>query len=363
VPWITNGHACSFPDQCASGFCPTYDAICCDKACTGGCESCKQADTGNDDGTCDFVASGGDPKGNCPLTTPGPGGCGSSGDGCVGTADACFLWDNTTECVAESCTGSTDTPARMCDGSGTCQSSSPGPCAGGYTCGLTSCRASCTNNAQCVATSHCNTSSSPGVCEGDHDPGNFPCLSGADCKNGFCVDGFCCNSACNFQCEACSTAKTGSPNTNGTCAAVAAGTDPDNECADAAGNCGPNGNGCNGVFANLACNFTAQCACTEQYPTGYGVKQVCVAAMTYCTLEVTTTTNSCDEICKHDGGECLVVFDNNPDNSCTVDNGNPRNCSDKGASGTASVICRCSRGCGDGPACIAPWQCVNGGCQ
>ena len=41
------------------------------------------------------------------------------------------------------------------------------------------------------------------------------CRANAECRSGFCVDGFCCNVACTEPCQACSMAKTGAG--NGTC--------------------------------------------------------------------------------------------------------------------------------------------------
>ena len=65
VPQKTNGQACSGAGQCASGFCPADDGVCCDAACTGTCSSCKAIDTCGVDGTCSAVTSGTDPKNEC----------------------------------------------------------------------------------------------------------------------------------------------------------------------------------------------------------------------------------------------------------------------------------------------------------
>lgn len=43
-----------------------------------------------------------------------------------------------------------------------------------------------------------------------------PCSSADDCPAKFCVDGFCCDTACNAPCEACSSAKKGG-GADGTC--------------------------------------------------------------------------------------------------------------------------------------------------
>ncbi|MCA9624580.1 MAG: hypothetical protein KC731_36400 [Myxococcales bacterium] len=56
-----------------------------------------------------------------------------------------------------------------------------------------------------------------------------PCVSPSSCISGFCVDGVCCDTACNATCEACTLALKGG-GLDGTCGAIASGTDPDGEC-------------------------------------------------------------------------------------------------------------------------------------
>ncbi len=74
------------------------------------------------------------------------------------------------------------------------------------------------------------------------------CLANSDCSSNFCVDGFCCDTACNGLCQACSAAKKGGGQ-NGSCGNIAVGTDPDNECAtDPVLSCDQNGS-CNGAGA------------------------------------------------------------------------------------------------------------------
>ncbi|MBK8256421.1 MAG: hypothetical protein IPK82_27600 [Polyangiaceae bacterium] len=59
-----------------------------------------------------------------------------------------------------------------------------------------------------------------------------------DCASLFCVDGVCCDSACDSVCEACTAALKGG-GVDGACEPVAAGTDPQDECAAEAPNtCG-----------------------------------------------------------------------------------------------------------------------------
>ena len=80
-------------------------------------------------------------------------------------------------------------------------------------------------------------------------PVGTTCTQNSDCAGGHCVDGYCCDSACEGSCIACSQAKTGA--SNGVCAPLTAGTDPDHECD-----------------ANAACavvNTTPTCRCKDRY--------------------------------------------------------------------------------------------------
>jgi hypothetical protein len=58
------------------------------------------------------------------------------------------------------------------------------------------------------------------------------CTSGGDCASGFCVDGVCCESACDGPCQACSAARKADPASpfDGFCDPIAAGFDTDREC-------------------------------------------------------------------------------------------------------------------------------------
>ena len=95
---------------------------------------------------------------------------------------------------------------------------------------------------------------------------------------GICVDGVCCDRACDGKCEACvANLKQGGLNT-GTCGPIRAGTDPDNECAPSAvTSCGQTGS-CNGLQA--ACAFwplgtachdpvDTECLCNTNNVTGW----------------------------------------------------------------------------------------------
>jgi hypothetical protein len=87
------------------------------------------------------------------------------------------------------------------------------------------------------------------------------CQSGADCKEGSCMSGFCCMVACS-TCQTCSSSGT-------SCTAVAPGQDPRGDCPDMGkSTCGSNGTGCNGSGActlyptNTVCDTTKTCSGT-----------------------------------------------------------------------------------------------------
>ena len=64
------------------------------------------------------------------------------------------------------------------------------------------------------------------------------CSSNAGCPGGFCVDGYCCSTACGGPCETCDL-----PGAEGSCMPVPAGEDPSGEC-------GP-GSACDGLHGCL----------------------------------------------------------------------------------------------------------------
>jgi hypothetical protein len=344
-PPLDNGGKCDRVEQCGSGICQATEKVCCDKACDGKCESCLKDNTAHADGTCTFEL--GDSKGVCsgtPVQT-----CGSNGAGCTGNSNGCILWDATTVCLAKDCTGNTMTQPSLCDGAGTCVPGTSQVCPGNFLCmgDKLACHTTCVVSAHCVQGFRCF----PPNCEAPHDLGGV-CAFAADCKSGFCADGVCCDKACTAQCLACTAAKTGG--TDGTCAARKSGED-DGECTGT-GACQPDGMGCNGNAADPHCNSTGLCACVDQYPQ----LNCCVATSKYCSFELFTTIYSCEEQCQKHGGECIDVYDNTADHTCTVNPAAPLKCTDKGG---ASVICKCSSGCGTGPSCVAPWKCVSGHCD
>jgi hypothetical protein len=156
-------------------------------------------------------------------------------------------------CCERECAGTCE----VCGTSGACQAKLAGPDQG--TCDSATIRGTCTA-APCECVS--------GTCA----PGaGTPCTAGSPCSN--CVDGYCCDTPCAADCMGCSSALTGTA--SGTCAPIAANTDPLGDCSgattcDGAGNChdDPPGTPCSsagtcdsGFCVDGVCCTTA---CTER---------------------------------------------------------------------------------------------------
>jgi len=141
----TIGTACVSGTECNSGFCA--QGFCCNTACTGTCTSCALTGTV---GTCTAVAAGTDPLNQC--TDAGAASCGTDGT-CNGNG-ACRLYASGTQCVAQSCTGSTLGATQTCDGAGVCKAATTSSCTP-YVCGTGACKTTCTSNADCLAPNVC----------------------------------------------------------------------------------------------------------------------------------------------------------------------------------------------------------------
>jgi hypothetical protein len=226
----TLGTACTSGTECASGLC--QQGVCCSSSCTGGCQSCALAGTL---GMCRPVPAGDDPLDSC--TDAGAATCGN--DGACDGAGSCRRYAAGTECLPRDCTGSTETSARTCDGSGVCRPPTTRQC-DPYVCNTTTdmCRDTCSGPADCVPPSTCAGMSCGKL------PNSAPCTMGAMCNSGFCSQGVCCDLDCSGTCQSCNLMGTA-----GQCRAVPAGQDPLMQCADqGAASCGFDGF-CNGSGA------------------------------------------------------------------------------------------------------------------
>src|SRR5262249_39958240 len=98
------------------------------------------------------------------------------------------------------------------------------------------------------------------------------CVAGSQCQSSFCVEGVCCNSACDGICQACAAANKMSGVDDGTCGLAAAGKDPHEVCPDEGPNSCKRDGVCDGQGAcrlyasGTACGATT---CNQGTQTGY----------------------------------------------------------------------------------------------
>ncbi len=312
VPKLPVGAACALASQCAGGNCA--DGVCCNVACGGACQACNLAGSV---GTCSFLASGADPgDAECPgasLVCDGAGACKTVQGGACANAMGCLSGN----CVDGVCCNT------ACGG--LCQACSAAKTGGANgTCATVTANtdpdSECSGATNCSAAGFCTTL-----------PNGTLCGAAIECLTGFCVDGYCCNGLCGNTCQACSTAKKGS-GANGTCGAILANTDPDNEClteCNGANNCEfPNGQ---------ACTVNTQCqsaACVDLVCCN----SVCNTSCQACTLAKTGVVN----------GTCSNVTNNtDPDAEC--------------AGVTVCSAGACTK-LAQGTACTLGGECLSGNC-
>ncbi|HEY0712225.1 MAG TPA: hypothetical protein VGF45_06105, partial [Polyangia bacterium] len=230
---LVNGAPCSSNTACQSQRC--VDGICCATACESLCHSCAISGSL---GTCALVPPDLDPRNECaasPVVT-----CGL--DGACDGAGACRLYPLGTQCTPGSCDQSTQYSARLCDGKGTCGSTSARSCSPNV-CSEGSCAEICATHADCQPGFFCDTDNR---CRTKRAQATA-CTDGAQCASGFCRDGVCCNNDCAQICNSCNLAGAA-----GTCTMVPDGQDTHDDCpTEAEATCGRTGS-CNGAGA---CRF------------------------------------------------------------------------------------------------------------
>jgi MYXO-CTERM domain-containing protein len=120
-----NGHVCTRPGECLSGFCA--DGYCCNTGCLDTCQRCNLDES---IGECTFIAAGQDPDDECVGHPP----CGSS---CNGAGECSFPGQ---DIVCNTCA--------HCDGQGSCNLFSPAGTDDDDACGL--CMVCAGDRASCV---------------------------------------------------------------------------------------------------------------------------------------------------------------------------------------------------------------------
>jgi hypothetical protein len=141
------------------------------------------------------------------------------------------------------------------------------------------------------------------------------CLLGTDCQSASCVDGVCCNTACNGTCLACTGAKKGG-GLDGVCGNAATMTDPHNDCPDpqlvpcqAPGFCNGNGACAPALPLNAVC-IPGSCTASGATPPATCNNQgACIQGMTTpcplgCLGTLCKTTCAGDIDCTSVGGYC-----------------------------------------------------------
>jgi hypothetical protein len=226
-----------------------------------------------------------------------------------------------------------------CNGTGTCVMGGTMSC-GPYACNPagTMCLTSCISDGDCASGNYCNTGASQCIAKKSK---GAPCAGPGECQTGACADGVCCDTSCAGNCQTCLAAKKGF-GMDGDCGNIAAGTDPDNECA-----------GANKVCAFGVCVGTPGAPCatgSECFPT-FCVDGVCC-------------NESCGQICRActaalkgfgaDGTCEYITLGTDPQNECN----SPQSRQCNGFSGCQydnGVMCTQNQECLSG-------NCVDGVC-
>ena len=199
---LLNGQSCANSDDCLFGHC--VDGVCCDSECTGQCSSCNEPNGGA--GKCLIIS--GSPRGPRPAcggTAP----CAARCDGTDGMA--CKYPGNDVSCVAASCANGSVSTATVCNGAGGCTAAMTSMCQTKQCADATKCAGGCSAASPCGVGKYCDPT---GLCLAVKANG-ADCQTGVECASAFCVDGVCCSSSCDGQCQACHE-----PNSAGTCVTV-----------------------------------------------------------------------------------------------------------------------------------------------
>ena len=374
-PKLPNGGACSEGADCLSNMC--VDGYCCDSPCDGDCQTCGLAgmegtcsghavdtDPENDCGLCEvcngnsscvLVPEGEDPVFDCPGYDQST--CKLTGT-CSGFG-TCSLWEAFTVCEPAECTGHVFSSEGICNGLGTCIGGDTLDCMP-YLCNDAgdACQTDCVDDTDCMAAFVCNGANK---CV-PKDPVGNPCDDDADCVTGFCVDGVCCNDACDGECQACDE-----PGMLGICTYHISGSDPEDDC----GTCQfCNGvGGCKNVLAGLdpmddcstedvsTCGLDGKCsgggACSF-----YAAGSVCVAQS--CAAGTQQNADTCDgaAACVDNGTTDCFPYVCNGDWGCYTACVTDAEC----ASGTWCQGGECIEGKGDGETCTEDDECSSSKC-
>jgi hypothetical protein len=170
VPKSANGTACENGSECSTGHC--VDGVCCDEACDGSCEVCSFGERDKHAGRCRRDVEGVPRGGRQPCV-----GTGQCVGYCVKGSRECFYPGAARECAPPSCVSGLLTPARQCDGTGSCAAQPAQACPGFFACSEEppACKTSCVSDSDCANGARCAPET--GSCV----------LPGGTCRNDFSV--------------------------------------------------------------------------------------------------------------------------------------------------------------------------------
>jgi hypothetical protein len=322
------GETCACGAECVSGFC-NPEGVCCNEACTSGCETCKAAETV---GTCVNLPAGSRPRAGQEYTCPSADATTCGLDGFCDGAGACRKHVSGTMCRGGSCSPAGSViNSSACNGNGQCV---PGPekVCFPFACNAANgqCYDECSSNSMCVSGRTCVS----GSC--GKKPRGAQCDNGVECASGFCANKVCCNTACNGACVACNL-----PQREGTCFPIDNDKpDPNSICRDeGATSCGRTGL-CDGVGG-----------CSK-----YMRDTQCLAAS--CSGNRLNTPGTCDGIgtCRPPGVQNCAPF-RCVNGACTRSCATHADCD----TGIACVSGSCGKKL-DGQVCAAPSECQSNQC-
>jgi MYXO-CTERM domain-containing protein len=341
--------------------------VCCDTTCTNSCNSCRAAnkESHSAEGTCgprdhsQYIGTTA-----CPSSAQST--CGTQGGYCDGKG-ACAYWDTSTPCVSGSCAdGDTQNNQRNCDGKGACAALTTSDCAAGYACKTVNqasqCVASCSDDSYCTSNYYCQYWATPfNTCQPRKSAGKT-CSNNSttECASGFCVDGVCCDKACNGTCEGCTNALTGQ--TTGACKPITAATDPQGDCSDfGAGTCSQNGlcsgsASCQLYASGTQCADVASCASetSRNVPDTCNGTGTCVdRGSVACNTGYACVAGSCQTTCTTDAHCASAYWCDTVNKVCAPDR-------DLGQSCSKDATCKGNANCVEGVCCNTA---CTGNCQ
>jgi len=347
---VAQGGTCNPPVECRTSGCricqgtlACADGRCCDRACTGTCEAC---DTAAAPGTCTTLTSGQPRPGHGACTNGGAVPCGGS---CAGNPTQCTnptVSCRTAQCVTTSNNYTLRQPA-SCSG-GSCPAQVTTSCFP-YACNV----ATSACNAQCNADSDCAVDGPPRsyVCDTvAHQckkANGQQCGAPGECASGNCIDGVCCNVACNGVCQACDVG-----GSVGTCTTLTGG-----QPRAGHGSCGGTGQCAGSCGGNpVACSYPTTTTCAAATCSSPTTARLAAQCTTSGTCPAQATQNCFPFACS--GGACKTSCTSNADcatgYACDTTTTVNRQCklANGQSCGTNGAVCA-SGICADGVCCNA----------